>query len=434
MEWNARHGWWHFMKLLPGFRDFFPEDCARRNALTALWRETARRHGFLEYDGPVLESTDLYRKKSGGELFGQLFQFEDKGGRDVSMRPEMTPTFARMIIASERQYRKPIKWFSIVSCFRHEKQQRGRLREFIQFNADLVGESGPAADADIIALTIDIFRACGLGEKEIVVRLSSRDAWMNFLTTRGIDLERVQDFLQIIDKLERSKPEEQALKLAEFSTTLEEVRAFIAEPTGASTELDALIANLEARGLAGFCEIDLTIVRGLAYYTGTVFEVFDRERKSRALAGGGRYDRLLHALSDGSVDLPAIGVGIGDVTLNDLLDSLTIRSPRLAELLDAASKLDVFLVIADESRREAALRLATELRDANLRVDFSSKEMKVGKQFQVAEQSLAAVAVVLGAEWPAAKLKVLADRTEVETTRETLAADLEKILRRSGGE
>ncbi len=434
MERIAGHGWWQFMKLLPGFRDFFPADCARRNALTALWRETARRHGFMEYDGPVLESTDLYRKKSGGEIFGQLFQFEDKGGRDVSMRPEMTPTFARMIIAAERQYRKPIKWFSIVSCFRHEKQQRGRLREFIQFNADLVGESGPAADADIITLTLDIFRACGLGENEIVVRLSSRDAWMNFLTARGIDLERAQDFLQIIDKLERSKPEEQALKLAEFNTTLDEVRAFIASPAGASNELDALIANLKARGLGGFCEIDLTIVRGLAYYTGTVFEVFDRERKSRALAGGGRYDRLLHALSDGGVDLPAIGVGIGDVTLNDLLDSLEIRSPRMSELLDAASKLDLYLVIADESRRDAALQLSTQLRDEGLRVDFSSKEMKVGKQFQVAEQSQAAVALVLGSEWPAAKLKVLADRTEVDTTRETLLADLEKILRRSGGE
>src|ERR1043166_2342382 len=171
------------MQLLPGFRDFFPEDCAQRNYILAHWREVCRRYGFVEYDGPVLETEELYRKKSGDEIVKQLFNFTDKGERAVAMRPEMTPTLARMVAARERDFRKPMKWFSMPQCFRYEKQQRGRLREFYQLNADIIGEPSVAADAEMIALTIDVLRSLGFTENDFVVRLSSRDVWLGFVTS-----------------------------------------------------------------------------------------------------------------------------------------------------------------------------------------------------------------------------------------------------------
>ena len=175
------------MQLLPGFRDFFPEDCARRNYIVATWREVARRYGFVEYDGPLLESVELYKKKSGGELLGQLFEFTDKGERHVSIRPEMTPTLARMVIAREREYKKPLRWFSASQFFRYEKQQKGRLREFCQLNCDIVGEASIAADAEMLALTIDLLRAFGLTDADFVVRVSDREAWLAFLRAKDID-------------------------------------------------------------------------------------------------------------------------------------------------------------------------------------------------------------------------------------------------------
>ena len=173
------------MQLLPGFRDFFPEDCARRNYIVATWREVARRYGFVEYDGPTLETVELYKKKSGGELVGQLFDFVDKGERHVALRPEMTPTLARMVAAKVREYKKPLKWFCAPPFFRYEKQQRGRLREFQQFNADILGEPSAAADAELVALAVDVMRDFGFTENDFVVRLSDRNAWKAFLNANG---------------------------------------------------------------------------------------------------------------------------------------------------------------------------------------------------------------------------------------------------------
>ena len=197
------------MRSLPGFRDFFPSDCARRNYITGAWRRVARTFGFLEYDGPALESLDLYRKKnSGGEILGQLFAFTDKGGREVALRPEMTPTLARMLIAKAREYRKPIKWFSIAPFYRYEKQQSGRLREFLQLNCDLVGDASPEADAEMIALLIETMRAFGLTSEDIVVRVSDRRAWTQFLAGLGVtDESAAREVLGVIDKLEREPRE-----------------------------------------------------------------------------------------------------------------------------------------------------------------------------------------------------------------------------------
>src|SRR3954451_15421951 len=169
---------------LPGFRDFYPEQLAVRNYLMSVWREVARRYGFREYDGPPLESLELFTRKSGDEIVGQLYNFVDKGERAVALRPEMTPTLARMVAAHERSYKKPVKWFAIPQLFRYERQQKGRLREHFQFNADIIGETDPAADAELIALLIDSLRAFGLSEKDFVVRLSSRNAWHDFFVAR----------------------------------------------------------------------------------------------------------------------------------------------------------------------------------------------------------------------------------------------------------
>jgi len=409
------------MQSLPGFRDFFPSECARRNYLTGTWRRVARSFAFREYDGPTLEALDLYRKKnSGGEILGQLFSFTDKGEREVALRPEMTPTLARMLIAKSREFRKPIKWFSIAPFFRYEKQQSGRLREFLQLNCDLVGDDSPAADAEMLALLIETMRAFGLTEKDIVVRVSDRRAWMEFLAAKGItDEVKAREVLGIIDKLERESPDSLQAKLAPLSLSLAEIKQFIA---GEQPAFFAVLAeNLAARGLEGFCELDLSIVRGLAYYTGLVFEVFDRRQDRRAIAGGGRFDRLLSDLSGGKVDLPAIGFGIGDVVLGDLLEDLPATRAKMESAVAREQACDIFVIVADELRRGEALGVVQLLRALGQRVDYPLGADKVGRQFKDADASGAAVAVVVGEEWPKLKVKNLAERTETELAQEALA-------------
>ena len=415
------------MQLLPGFRDFYPEDCALRNYVLSVWRSVAARYGFVEYDGPVLEPIELYRNKSGGELVGQLFDFVDKGERHVSLRPEMTPTLARMVAARERDYKKPLKWFCAPSFFRYEKQQRGRLREFFQLNCDILGDGSPAADAELLALLIDILRGFGLGPEDFVVRLSDRDAWLQFAQGKGVTIERLGDFLAVVDKLERSQEADNRRKLAEFGIELEAVQAFIADPSGEAAKLQGIIADLTARGLEKYVAVDLTIVRGLAYYTGLVFEVFDRNGKERALAGGGRYDGLLELMSDGKVKMPALGFGMGDVVLANLIGEVPNAKARRDAWLAANRAAEVYVVVADEARRSEALGVVQSLRESGWRTDFALSAVKVGKQFQAAEALGAQFAVVVGAEWPELKIKALATRTEHSATPELLASQLRAL-------
>src|SRR5258705_9454278 len=269
------------MKALPGFRDFLPDDCATRNYFFARWHEVARRYGFVEWDGPVLEPTDLYRKKSGAEIVDQLFNFTDKGEREVSLRPELTPTLARVVAAHERAFKKPLKWFSIGQFFRYEKQQRGRLREHFQLNCDIIGENDLTADIELVALSIDILRAFGLTEKDFVVRISDREFWTDFFRGNKVPAEEWDGLLQAIDKSAREPREKTAEKLGDLADPV-----FAALKSGGkSAKLEQLVDGLRARGLADFVAIDVGIVRGLAYYTGIVFEVFDRAGKFRAIAG-----------------------------------------------------------------------------------------------------------------------------------------------------
>jgi len=414
------------MRPLPGFRDFYPEDCARRGYVLDGWRRVARRYGFVEMDGPVLESMELYAKKneSGAEILGQLYNFQDRGERDVALRPEMTPTLARMVIAKERAYRKPMKWFSTSNFFRYERQQKGRLREFIQFNADLIGDGSTAADAESVALTIDLLREFGFTKDDFVIRLSDRQAWINFLTARGVtDTKAV---LAIIDKIEREPEESLNTRLAAHNLTVAALREFIA--AGSPEHFAPLLEQLDARGLREFVEIDLSIVRGLAYYTGVVFEAFDRSKSMRALAGGGRYDNLLADLSDGAVKLPAIGFGMGDVVLGNLIEETPHTRAKMEAALAAAPAAEVYVVVADETRRREALGLVQALRDTGWRTDFPLDAAKVGKQFQAAEQLGARFAAVVGGEWPSVKVKTLATREEITLDFTELAAWLGKAV------
>ncbi|HMJ90536.1 MAG TPA: ATP phosphoribosyltransferase regulatory subunit [Candidatus Acidoferrum sp.] len=370
------------MQRLPGFRDFYPEPLPTPDVWSAdarqyifdKWRNTARRYGFREYDGPPLEPLELFTLKSGDEIVGQLYNFVDKGERAVALRPEMTPTLARMASAVERQYKKPLKWFAIPQLFRYEKQQKGRLREHFQLNADIIGESDVAADSELLALLIDTLRSFGLTQEDFVIRLSSRNAWQEFFAKRCADESKAYAFYQAVDKLERETPENSAKKFSEIGIALDEVTAFIksGEPT---PELQSILQNLSARGLGDFVKIDYGVIRGLAYYTGVVFEAFDVKGEFRAIAGGGRYNNLLKLISDGKVDLPALGFGMGDVVLLELL-----KARKLLPQFSAA--VDVFVLIEDETLRSDSLKLIQELRAAGKCVEYSLTPAKADKQFK----------------------------------------------------
>jgi histidyl-tRNA synthetase len=416
------------MQTLPGFRDFLPEDCATRNYVFAQWRKVGRRYGFVEWDGPVLEPTELYRKKSGAEIVDQLFNFTDKGDREVSMRPELTPTLARVVAAHERAFKKPLKWFSIGQFFRYEKQQRGRLREHYQLNCDIIGESDFAADIELIALCIDILRSFGLTEQDFVVRISDREFWTDFLKQQELPTEEWEEVLQIIDKSGREPREKTEEKLGKLAGPV----FSIFDKGGRSGKLDRLVDGLGARGLAGFVDIDVKIVRGLAYYTGTVFEVFDRAGKLRAIAGGGRYDNLIAQLSDGAVSMPALGFAMGDVVLEELLRERPATREKLETAINEQNKIDIYAVIAKEQRRADALEQIQELRDRGYRIDYPLTAEKVAKQFQNAENAGAQIAILYGDEWPQVKVKNLATREESLIPGEALLDSMAKFFTVSG--
>src|SRR5206468_1859597 len=396
------------MQPLPGFRDFLPDECPVRNYIFANWRKVARRHAFVEWDGPLLEPTELYKKKSGAEIVDQLFNFTDKGEREVALRPELTPTLARVVAAHEREFKKPLKWYSIGQFFRYEKQQRGRLLEHFQLNCDIIGENDIAADIELVALCIDVLRTFGLTEKDFVVRISDREFWTGFLRERNVPAERWDELLQIIDRSGREPRDKTAEKLGKLA---EPVFATL-HSGGKSEKLDRLIGGLRARGLADFVQIDVGIVRGLAYYTGIVFELFDRAGKFRAIAGGGRYDNLIAQLSDGAVSLPALGFAMGDVVLSELINEIPRAREAMQKAVASDRKIDIYVVIAKEERRADALAQIQQLRDRGYRVDYQMTPTKVARQFQAAEEAGASLALLYGDEWPQVKVKNLPTREE----------------------
>ena len=426
------------IQALPGFRDFFPEDLALRNHIFDAMRRVARRYGFEEYDGPPLEPLELYTGKSGDEIVAQLYSFVDKGERPVALRPEMTPTLARMVAERANALKKPIRWFSIPQLFRYERHQRGRLREHFQLNCDLIGETGPGGDAEIIALAIDVMRALGLTEADVRVRVSDRRMLAAWLGEVGIGLELQDLAFQAIDKLGRSeygarrkalleggaRPEAVAAleRLPELSSWTDLAAGF-PETAATGAPLRETMAALDSMGLGRFLDLDLTVVRGLAYYTGTVFELFDAQGEFRAICGGGRYDDLLERV--GGVRLPALGFGMGDVVLGELLKARRISPPTPASV-------DVFLVAVTPEERPAILALAHRLRDLDLRTEYSLTPDRMPRQLKLADARGARFAVVIGPEErgrEAGLIRDLRDGSQREVALASMGSELQAALK-----
>jgi histidyl-tRNA synthetase len=391
-------------QALPGFRDFYPDDLALRSHIFATWRRVAARYGFEEYDGPPLEPLELYTQKSGDEIVGQLYEFTDKGDRRVALRPEMTPTLARMVGARAQALKKPIRWFSIPQLFRYERQQRGRLREHFQLNMDLIGEAGPLADAELMAAALDILRAFGLGPADVRLRVSDRRVLRALLVGRGVTEEQLPAAFAAIDKAEREPKQVPSLALEVARLRgLDAVGAALANVKGGDevvAPLGEAVHALEAMGLGEFVDVDLTIVRGLAYYTGIVFELFDAAKSLRAISGGGRYDDLIKQVS--GVDLPCAGFGMGDVVLGELLRGRTGAA-------GSAKRLDAFLAAVSADDIPTILKLAHELRERNVSVEYGLRHAALRKQLELAAARGAARAVIIGPDERQAAVAVVRD-------------------------
>ena len=410
---------------LPGFRDFYPEQLATRNYLMSVWRDIARRYGFVEYDGPPLEPLDLYTKKSGDEIVGQLYTFTDKGDRQVALRPEMTPTLARMVAAKANAMRKPIRWFSVPQLFRYERQQKGRLREHFQLNVDIIGEASVAADAELLAVAIDVMRALGLKPADVRARVSDRRLLTALLSHIGVKKAELPAVFAAIDKAGR-EPREATMEKVEKAVASAEARrgverllmnskdlAAIEKEFSGDPEIAEQIAGMQeylgflaALGVGDWVDFDLSIVRGLAYYTGKVFELFDAKGEFRAICGGGRYDDLLSTI--GGVDLPALGFGMGAVVLTELL--------RARDLLPEAELGTEYWVAADdESLLPDVMTVAGRLRAKSRSVEYALKSQSLARQLKTASTAGVKNVVLLRRDDYAngnVTLKTLADGSE----------------------
>lgn len=412
---------------LPGFRDFVPGELALRNHIFETWRRVSTRYGFHEYDGPPLEPLGLYVEKSGAEIVEQLYNFDDKGGRRVALRPEMTPTLARILAERSRGIPKPIRWFSLPQLFRYERSQRGRLREHFQLNVDIVGESGVAADAEVLAVAVDAVRGLGLGEDDFLARVNDRRLVTRVLTALEVADDRHQDCLAVIDKAGRAGADVTDARLRGLgldAVAAETLRGLIADGTWehmrqrfaddpsvleAMRPLAEHRAILDAMGLGGYVQFDFTVVRGLAYYTGIVFELFDRAGELRAICGGGRYDRLLELV--GGEPLPAVGFGMGDVVLAELLRDRGLVPPEVPAC-------DCWIAWVGDGERELGMSLAHRLRASGYRVMYALRPQGLGKQLKAASRAGAAYAVIIGPDEAASASATVRDlKTGAQDTR-----------------
>jgi histidyl-tRNA synthetase len=396
------------MKFQPlkGTRDFYPEQMAWRNHLIDTWRRVSVRNGFEQVDGPVLELLDIYKVKSGEGIVSELFHFEDRGGRELAVRPEFTPTLARMVAAKAHALPKPIKWFSTSNFFRAERPQRGRLREFWQWNVDIMGLDGPIADAEILFTAIDLFQELGLNHQQVRIKISHRDVVHHILNRFGVADQNMLEAFDLLDRRDRLNTEEFRAAAAKLGLGPSHVERFeqlcrrkypagdldhlgrsigVKEPLAALQTLDD---QLHAFGIAEWCEYDLSIVRGLAYYTGMVFEIHEHSGAERAMAGGGRYDRLIELF--GGPPMPAVGLGLGDVVLSNVLFDKGLMTD------DVAPTTDVFLVAVTETAAQHQPELAASLRRAGLHARFSYKATRsMNKLLKDAASARARFALIL---------------------------------------
>jgi histidyl-tRNA synthetase len=403
-------------KALAGFRDFYPPELAARRWIEAAWHRASRQAGFEEWDGPPLESLELFTAKSGDEIVEQLYVFDDKGGRSVSLRPEMTPTLARMVAARAGGLPKPIKWYCVPQFFRYERPQRGRLREFYQWNVDVIGSSEIAADAEAIAVAVEALRMLGLSEREVVVRVSDRRLLERMLAPFELNAQRQAEVLSCLDKVERDPEAQSRLEKILGRHRCDSLLGWCERfPLQQAPELEALLAACEDFGIAEFVEPDFRIVRGLAYYTGPVWEIFDRGRELRSVAGGGRYDDLIELM--GGPSLPALGFGMGDVVLGQLL--------RERELMpDPPPRVEVVVIPIGEEMRRPARRVVRLLRERGVPADTPYASPKLLKALGAAEAAGATRAVIVGPdEW--ARDAVVVRDLSLREDREVRLEDLE---------
>ena len=408
------------MKIPPvkGTRDFYPPDMAIRNFIMDGWKKVSLRNGFEEYDGPIFEYLKMYQIKSGDEIVEQLFSLTDRGGRNLALRPEITPTLARMVNQKINALPKPIKWFSVPRLFRAERPQKGRLREFFQWNIDIIGVDQSIADAEIIFTTVDYLRDAGLTPKDIKVRISSRKLLAAVLKSYGVPDEKLESLYVVLDKkaklpaetfkqmLAEQVPDENTLKriIAFMSVdsmpALEELIEAESDEFAAYTELKAVLATLASMGVSDFCVFDPSIVRGLAYYTGIVFEVHETEGELRAICGGGRYDNLLRDF--GGPPISATGMGMGDCVLEILL-----REKGLIGESVSKKELDYFVTFAEHYGGSTVYRIVAELRSKGFSAAFSYKpKAGLSKQFKEASAQNARKCVIIGDEFKDNKLTV----------------------------
>ncbi len=424
-----------------GTRDFYPADMAVRNWIVDAWRRVSVRSGFEEYDGPIFEHLDLYRAKSGDEIVSELFHFKDRGERELAIRPEITPTLARMIAARAPALPRPIKWFSVPRLCRAERPQRGRLREFFQWNIDIVGVDDPLADAECIFVALDFFREVGLTPADMVMKINSRSLLSALLVARGFSPDRHDAIFAALDK--RDKVSSEA-----FAETIEKVAQDTREKTmlleigrahgkagldsmgetatghdraeAELTRLREVFGLLGKMGMADYCEFDMSVVRGLAYYTGVVFEGFGKGELRRAICGGGRYDRLLEVL--GGEPMSGIGFGTSDVVTMTLLGELD----RLPTRATTSKRVQLFVIDADTALFDEVLTLVFKLRQAGYATEFSYRRQSIGKQLKQAVNFDAARAVIVGSEYihrRAVNVKNLATGRQAEMPVDAFLAD-----------
>ena len=407
------------MKIPPvkGTRDFYPPDMARRNWIIDGWKRVSVRNGFEEYDGPIFEYLKMFQIKSGDEIVEQLFSLTDRGGRELALRPEITPTLARMVNQQINSLSKPIKWFSVPRLFRAERPQKGRLREFFQWNVDIIGVDDVLADAEVIFCALDYLREVGLGAADIVVKISSREMLAALLQSIGVAESELEDLYAVLDKrsrlpgdtfeqmlVEKVPDENKRKKIFELMgvESIEQINDLLDLTDAAKEsvdELGRLFELLDVMGVGDYCVFDIGIVRGLAYYTGIVYEIYDKSGELRAIGGGGRYDNLLKQF--GGPAIPATGFGIGDSVLAILLNEKGLLEKQLP-----SRKLDYFVACVDKVYREAAVKLTMKLRSAGFAANFSYKAAKLSKQLKQASDQNAGKCVIIGDEFRENKLAV----------------------------
>ena len=399
------------MKLpaVKGMRDFYPPDMTLRNWIIDGWKKVSIRNGFEEYDGPIFEYLKMFQIKSGDEIVEQLFSLKDRGGRELAMRPEITPTLARMVNQRINSLPRPIKWFSVPRLCRAERPQKGRLREFFQWNIDIIGIDDVLADAETIFCAIDYLQEVGLTPDDIVVKISSREMLAALLQTVGIPENELDPLYTVLDK--RSKlPAEAFEEMLTKQVGDESKRNKIIELMAVESierisdclrlsetakksmdELKRLFELLEVMGVADFCVFDIGIVRGLAYYTGIVYEIYDRVGELRAIGGGGRYDDLLKQF--GGPAIPATGFGIGDCVLAILLEEKGLLKRQLSP-----PQPDYFVAVTDKQFFPKAVEIAAKLRRAGLTANFDYKSMNLSKQLKESSAQNVKKCIIIGQE------------------------------------